>query len=234
MKISLQRVSTKDLATLTERTITVSTSGKYPMLANHPLMNELTTHYADYDAVYTKKSFSGKGKDVAAADHDRDVAFSSLKAFLNGYRQVFSVPNYQDAEDLYQIFVQFGLDLDRMSYSSQTAQMKKLIEELEFPANTQKIANLSLSVAFAEMKTRHEYFEDIFEEQTEANAGLRQMESASSVRRSLEKTLRSYFNILTAMKEVPDWKDAYAEVNELVKAAKNSSIDRKKSADEPE
>jgi hypothetical protein len=98
MKISLQRVSTKDLATLTERTITLSTSGKYPVLANHPLMNELTTHYAAYDAVYTKKTFSGKGKDVAAADHDRDVAFSCIKAFLNGYRQIVSVPNFQDAE----------------------------------------------------------------------------------------------------------------------------------------
>jgi len=227
MKISLQRVSTKDLATLTERTITVSASGKYPVLTNHPLINELTTHYADYDAVYAKKTFSGKGKDVAAADHDRDVAFSSLKAFLNGYRQVVSVPNFQDAEDLYQVFVQFGLDLDRMSYSSQTAQMKKLIEELELPANTQKITNLSLSVAFTEMKTKHEYFEDIFEEQTEANAGLRQMESASSVRRSLEKTLKSYFAMITALKDVPDWKDAYAEVNELVKAAKNSTVARK-------
>jgi hypothetical protein len=227
MKISLQRVSTKDLATLTERTITVSTSGKYPILTNHPLMNELTTHYADYSEVYTKKTFSGKGKDVAAADHDRDVAFSVIKAFLNGYRQVISVPNYQDAEDLYQIFVQFGLDLDRMSYSSQTAQMKKLIEALESSENTQKIANLSLSIAFLEMKTKHEYFEDIFEEQTEANAGLRQMESASSVRRSLERTLRSYLNMLTALKDVHDWKDAYAEVNELVKAAKNSSGGKK-------
>ncbi|MBW3523480.1 DUF6261 family protein [Chryseobacterium sp. NKUCC03_KSP] len=227
MKISLQRVSTKDLATLTERTLTVSTSGKYPVLTNHPLMNELTTHYADYSEVYTKKTFSGKGKDVAAADHDRDVAFSVIKAFLNGYRQVVSVPNYQDAEDLYQVFVHFGLDLDRMSYSSQTAQMKKLIEALERPENTQKIVNLSLSVAFLEMKNKHEYFEDVFEEQTEANAGLRQMESASSVRRSLERTLRSYLNMLTALKDVPDWKDAYAEVNELVKAAKNSSGGKK-------
>ncbi|MEG1592618.1 DUF6261 family protein [Chryseobacterium sp.] len=227
MKISLQRVSTKDLATLTERTLTVSNSGKYSVLTNHPLMNELTTHYADYDAVYTKKTFSGKGKDVAAADHDRDVAFSVIKAFLNGYRQVISVPNYQDAEDLYQVFVHFGLDLDRMSYSSQTAQMKKLIEALERPENTQKIANLYLSIAFLEMKNKHEYFEDIFEEQTEANAGLRQMESASSVRRSLERTLRSYLNMLTALKDVPDWKDAYAEVNELVKAAKNFSGGKK-------
>jgi hypothetical protein len=227
MKISLQRVSTKDLATLTERTLTVSTSGKYPVLTNHPLMNELTTRYADYSEVYTKKTFSGKGKDVAAADHDRDVAFSVIKAFLNGYRQVVSVPNYQDAEDLYQIFVHFGLDLDRMSYSSQTAQMKKLIEALERPENTQKIVNLSLSIAFLEMKNKHEYFEDIFEEQTEVNAGLRQMESASSVRRTLERTLRSYLNMLTALKDVHDWKDAYAEVSELVKAAKNSSGGKK-------
>lgn len=227
MKISLQRVSTKDLATLTERTLTVSTSGKYPVLTNHPLINELTTHYADYSEVYTKKTFSGKGKDVAAADHDRDVAFSVIKAFLNGYRQVVSVPNYQDAEDLYQVFVHFGLDLDRMSYSSQTAQMKKLIEALERPENTQKIVNLSLSVAFLEMKNKHEYFEDVFEEQTEANAGLRQMESASSVRRTLERTLRSYLNMLTALKDVHDWEDAYAEVNELVKAAKNSSGGKK-------
>lgn len=234
MKISLQRVSTKDLATLTERTLTVSTSGKYPVLTNHPLMNELTTHYADYSEVYTKKTFSGKGKGVAAADHDRDVAFSVIKAFLNGYRQVISVPSYQDAEDLYQIFVHFGLDLDRMSYSSQTAQMKKLIEALERPENTQKIVNLSLSIAFLEMKNKHEYFEDVFEEQTEANAGLRQMESASSVRRSLERTLRSYLNMLTALKDVHDWKDAYAEVNELVKAAKNSAVVRKKNNEEPE
>ncbi|MBO6183871.1 MAG: hypothetical protein J6O88_04140 [Chryseobacterium sp.] len=234
MKISLQRVSTKDLATLTERTLTVSTSGKYPVLTNHPLMNELTNHYTDYDAVYTKKTFSGKGKDVAAADHDRDVAFSCIKAFLNGYRQVSSVPNFQDAEDLYQVFVQFGLDLDRMSYSSQTAQMKKLIEALELPANTQKISNLSLSVAFAEMKTKHEYFEDIFEEQTEANAGLRQMQSASTIRRGLEKTLKSFYSMLTALKDVPDWKDVYAEVYELVKSAKNSTVSRKNNNEEPE
>lgn len=116
MKISLQRVSTKDLATLTQRTLELSNSGKYAVFNNHPLVTELATKYADYDAVYTKQTFSGKGKDVAASDQERDIAFSKLKAFLNGYRQLDSVPNYQDAEDLYQVFVQFGLDLDRMSY----------------------------------------------------------------------------------------------------------------------
>lgn len=222
MTISLQRLNTKDLATLTERTISVSISGKYTVLENHPLIDELTTHYTAYDAVYAKKTFSGKGKDVAAADHERDIAYSSIKAFLNGYRQVASVPHFQDAEDLYQIFVQFGLDLDRMSYSSQTAQAKKLIETLELPANIEKLANLSLLVAFAEMKNRNVYFEELFREQAEANAELRQLQSASSVRKGLEKILKSYFAMLTALKDIPGWKEAYAEVNELVKAAKNS------------
>ncbi|MCD0480272.1 hypothetical protein LPB90_17690 [Chryseobacterium sp. LC2016-29] len=69
---------------------------------------------------------------------------------------------------------------------------------------------------------------------TRRNSGLRQMESASSVRRSLERSLRSYLNMLTALKEVPDWQDAYAEINELVKAAKNSAVARKKNNEEPE
>ena len=69
---------------------------------------------------------------------------------------------------------------------------------------------------------RHLGFEEIFDDQVEANAGLRQMQSASSVRKGLEKTLKVYFNFLTSMKDVPDYKDTYAEISELAKAAKNS------------
>lgn len=74
--------------------------------------------------VYTKLTYSGKGKDVATADKERDVAFSSLKAFLNGYRKLPSAANQQDAEALYTVFKTFGLNLDGLSYSAQTAQLK--------------------------------------------------------------------------------------------------------------
>jgi len=224
MKISLQRLSTKDLATLTQRILELSNSGKYAILNNHPLVTELAAKYADYDLVYTKQTFSGKGKDVATADGERDRAFSSLKAFLDGYRQLSSAPNFQAAEDLYQVFVEFGLDLDRMSYSSQTAQMKKLIEALELPENAQKLASLSVSTAFTEMKSKHHNFETIFSEQTNANAGLRQMASASSIRRDLGQILKAFLNLLTAMNNATDWKNVYAEVYELIKAAKNTTL----------
>ncbi|WP_228388420.1 DUF6261 family protein [Chryseobacterium sp. CBo1] len=220
------RLSTKDLATLAQRIISNIQSGKYPVISNHPLTVTLQTSYTEYDQVYTKQIYSGKGKDVATADHERDVAYTNLKAFLNGYRKLSTAPNYQSAEDLYGVFKTYGLNLDRLNYSSQTAQMKKLIEELETPDNLQKIAVLSLTPAFNEMKTKHEDFEVIFADQAEANADLRQMTSASAIRKDLEKNLKAYLNLLTVMKEVPDWELLYTDTNELVKAAKNSEVQK--------
>ncbi|SFC08448.1 DUF6261 family protein [Kaistella jeonii] len=222
MKITLTKLSTKDLATLAQRIIANNLSGKYPVIDNHPLTQTLQTSYAEYDLVYTKQIYSGKGKNVATADHERDVAYANLKAFLNGYRSLSSAPNYEAAGDLYGVFQKYGLDLDRLTYSSQTAQMKKLIEDLENPDQLQKITLLSLNAAFEDMKTKHAAFEAIFEEQAEANADLRQMSSASSIRKDLEKNLKSYLNLLTAMKDVSGWELLYSDTNEMAKAAKNS------------
>jgi len=222
MKITLTKLNTKDLATLAQRIIANIDSGKYPVIAGHPLSATLKSSYAEYDKVYTKQIYSGKGKDIAAADGERDLAYNNLKAFLNGYRKLSTAPNYQSSVDLYAVFKSFGLNLDRISYSSQTAQMKKLIEKLEESDNMQKIKDLSLNAAFADMKTKHDDFESLFAVQAEANADLRKMTSASAIRRILEQNIRSYINLLTAMKDVPDWELLYNDTNELVKAAKKS------------
>jgi hypothetical protein len=72
------------------------------------------------------------------------------------------------------------------------------------------------------MKSKHEAFETLFADQAEANADLRQMTSASAIRKDLEKNLKAYLNLLTAMKDVSGWELLYSDTNELVKAAKNS------------
>ncbi|MDR6462866.1 DUF6261 family protein [Chryseobacterium sediminis] len=231
MKIALTELSTKDLATLAQRVISNALSGKYPVIINHPLISALQYSYDDYDKVYTKQIYSGKGVDVATADQERDRAYRNLKAFLNGYRKLSSASNYQTAEELYQVFKKFGLNLDRLSYSSQTAQMKRLIEELEAPENIQKLSVLFLDRAFADMKTKHRDFETLFSEQADANAELRLMTSATAIRKGLEKTLKSYFSLITAMKDVPGWEFFYSDTNELVKAAKNSSLGKKERGD---
>lgn len=233
MKIALTKLSTKDLATLAQRIISNAQSGKYPVISNHPLIAALQNSYTEYDKVYTKQIYSGKGTDVAQADRERDIAYKDLKSFLNGYRKLSTLVNYHLAEDLYQVFKLFGLDLDRLSYSSQTAKMKKLIEELETAENAQKITLLSLNTAFAEMKAKHENFEMIFADQAEANADLRQMSSASAIRKDLEKNVKTYINLLTAMKSVAGWELIYSDTNELVKAAKNSSPGKDKENNQP-
>ena len=222
MKISLQRISTKNLATLALRVIEASKTGKTQLGQQHPMLMDLEEKYRAYDEVYTKQTFSGKGKSVAEADEARDKAFSSLKNFLWGYRQVSSVPNADQAGELYEVIKLFGTDIDRLSYSAQSAQMKKLIEELDKPENTIKINVLSLSAAFMELKTKHQHFEQLYTEQAEANANLRKMPSATAIRRDLEKSLKSYLDLISIMKTQPDWADFYQEVNELVKSARNS------------
>lgn len=234
MNIALTKLSTKDLATLAQRIISNSQSGKYPVVVNHPLLLVLQTSYNEYDIVYAKQIYSGKGKDVATLDHERDVAYNNLKAFLNGYRKLSSVANYQLAEDLYGVFKTFGLGIDRLSYSSQTAQMKKLIETLETPGNKEKITSLFLNIAYEEMKSKHDAFEILFAEQAEANGELRQMKSASAIRKDLEQTLKSYINLMTVMKDVPGWELFYNDNNEFVKAAKNSSIHKVKGGNSSE
>jgi len=222
MKISLVRLTTKNLATLALRVIEASKTGKTQLGQQQPMLMDLEEKYRAYDEVYTKQTFSGKGKSVAEADEARDKAFSNLKNFLWGYRQVSSVPNADQAGELYEVIKLFGTDIDRLSYSAQSAQMKKLIEELDKPENTMKINVLSLSTAFMELKTKHQHFEQLYTEQAEANANLRKMPSATAIRRDLEKSLKSYLDLISIMKTQPDWADFYQEVNELVKSARNS------------
>lgn len=186
----------------------------------HPLLTEVEKHYADYDAVYTKQIYSGKGKSVAQADEDRDKVFTSFKNFLWGYRQIPTMPNANKAQALYDIIKSFGTNINRLSYAEQTAQLKKLIEELEKPENTAMLTALGLEDTFTALKEKQTYFEQIFAEQATANANLRKLSSASAIRKTLEKSLRAYFEFLSAMKDQPQWKALYLEINELVKAVR--------------
>ena len=223
MKITLARLTTKDLATLAQRVIQISKNEKHQKTQQqNPLLADLEKKSQAYDEVYAKQIFSGKGKSVAEADEAMDRAFVSVKNFLWGYQQVSSVPHSDKAKELYELIKGFGTDLDRLSYSAESAQMKKLIEELEKTENKTKLTALSLTTAFTDLKTKQENFEQIYAEQVEANADLRKTPSATAFRRELEKTLRAYLDFVNIMKVQKDWERVYQEINEIVKAARNS------------
>lgn len=180
---------------MAQRVIQISKNEKHQITQQqNPLLADLEKKSQAYDEVYAKQIFSGKGKSVAEANEARDKAFVSVKNFLWGYRQVSSAPHADKAKELYELIKGFGTDLDRLSYSAKSAQMKKLIEELEKTEHKTKLTALSLTTAFTELKTKQENFEQIYAEQVEANADLRKTPSATDCpTQRIRKNIKSLF-----------------------------------------
>ena len=227
MKISFVRLTTETLATLGKRVLAISANELSPEIQSHPLLQALAAANADYSAVFDKSTYSGKGNLVAEADVLRDNLYRGMRNSLFGLTKMNGLSTQHDAIDLYSFFEKHGLDLDHYSYGDQTSHMDKLIEDMEKPENKVKISNTYLTESYELMKSSQFNFEKLFSEQMGANAELRKQESASSVRQHLEIALRNYLNVVTAMRKVTGWDDAYTKLNEAVKAARNSRINGK-------
>ncbi|HEY5589875.1 MAG TPA: DUF6261 family protein [Paludibacter sp.] len=222
MKINLAQLSTKDLAALSQRTIVISDEPAFAVVKDNPLLAAVKSVYNEYDTVYTKKAYSGKGDKLMEADGKRDAPFGGFKFILIGHIKVSSSPYHQDAVDIYAIIEKYGIDLDRYKWAEETAQMKKLLEELDKPENAAKIERMQLTVVLTQIKDAQTAFEKLFNEVAGENSELRMMESATSFRKTLETALRNYFNVVKAMNQLPGWKEFYAKLDEVVKAANNN------------
>ncbi len=217
MKITLNKLTTAELATLADRVIYSSKNGNYTVVENHPLLLKIEEEYVEYSKVYEKATYSGKGVEVANADQKRDKIFSGIKAYITGYSKLEYLPNYQDAKDLYQILKQFGLGLDKLNYAKETAKIKILLEELNKVENKNKITALNLDTALTELKNANDLFKSLYAEQAEANSNLRALPTATTMRKKLESALNAYFFLLEGMKDVEGWEGIYYDINELVK-----------------
>lgn len=222
MKIAISNLKTTTLASLAERVMAVSKSGKYTVANEHPLLKAIETEYDLYKNSVGKASFSGKGESVAKADKERDKVFAGLKNYLRACAGVPLLPNATLAVELYEVFKLNDIALDKKSYADQSVLLNKLIEDLEKSENKTKLAKLHLETTFEDLKAKQTAFETLVSSQTEANAELRQTKSASAIRNDLEKAIRNYLNFVTAMKSQPEWTALYTELNEVVKEIRNS------------
>ena len=223
MKISVSQLSLDTLAALASRVLDISKKAAYAAMLNNPLLVALMAAFDDFFAVFDKATFSLMGRPVEVADLYRDNIFSGMKNCLLGLTKMEGLSIQQDAKDLYAIFELHGLDLDRYSYGDQSSHIDKLLETVDLPVNVLKIEQVNLTQVYALMKSSHVSFKNKFGEQMGANAVLRQTQSASSIRNNLEFSLRNYLNLSTAMKQTPVWNQLYTDLDEAVKAARNSN-----------
>lgn len=220
MTISLTKLSTKELAATIQRVIEASKKGEYKLLGSNALLAVLEKEYANYSEVFAKNTFSGKGKEVAEADKKRDEAYILLKHYLKNYCPMTLLPHYKSAVALYEVFKQFGLDLATYNYAEQTAQLTKLIEALSIEEHQTHLTNLALLPTFEDLKQKQKAFESLYFEQAEANAALRQTQSATSIRKNAEKALRDYLAYLTIFKDNPEYKTLYGDIHQIIKGVK--------------
>lgn len=223
MKISLSQLKTTTLSALAERIVVASKSGKYTLsVSQHPLLNAVEVENNNYKLLLNKQAYSGKGQKVAELDEARDKSYNAMKIYLKSYMGMPTLPNYEDAVALYDVFKQNNLNLDKKSYADQSVLLNKLIVDLDKTENKERLTRLNLAAAFAHLKTKQETFSHLISEQTEANAELRLTKSASAVRKDLESVIRNYLGFITAMKSQPDWSALYTELREIVKEIRNS------------
>lgn len=223
MKVNIARLKTTTLSALAERIVVASKSGKYTLaVSEHPLLNAVEVENNNYKLILNKQAYSGKGQKVAELDEARDKSYSAMKTYLKSYIGMPTLPNYEDAVALYDVFKQNNLSLDKKSYADQSVLLDKLISELDKSENKERLTRLNLATAFADLKTKQESFSHLISEQTEANTELRLTKSASAIRKDLEKAIRDYLGFITAMKSQPDWGALYTELSEVVKEIRNS------------
>lgn len=232
MKIALSRLRTSTLSWLANELITESNPDKYPFIKDNPLLRNLQTTYNEYQQVFGKKSYSGKGKLVAQANLVQNDAYNGMKFCIYGLTRVSGNSLQADANDLYHLFKIAGVSLSRRGYMTKSTKLSKLIETLEQPDNKAKIERIHLTEVFEILKAAYLNFENLSLDQISANAQLRRIGTASGLRKKLEKAIHYYLTTVTAMSEFDEWKHFYLLLDEHVKSARNSHRKSDKTATE--
>lgn len=223
MKINLGKLRTTTLAGLAERLISASKQGSYTIsISEHPLLKALEQEHNVYKGLVAKQLYSGKGAQVAQADKARDQVFVGFKNYLKAYMKLSLLPHQEQAAQLYEVFKQNDLNLDKKSYTDQSVLLNKLIADLALEPNKTALNTLNLEAIFNDLKQKQEAFSVLMAEQTEANAELRMTKSASALRKDLELAIRNYISFVSVMQAQPEWQPLYKELNEIVKSVKNA------------
>ncbi|MEI6752730.1 MAG: DUF6261 family protein [Paludibacter sp.] len=228
MKITLSRISVSGLTFMCEEIIRYSETTANVLMGNHPLLDVLKTEFGKYYAVFGKKAYSGKGKQVAEANTNRTDMYLAARLVLRGYSKAKGFGGQTDAQQLLALFRLKGKKVFQESYLSKSADMTHLARQLQLPENKERAERLHFIEIMELLITAINHFETQYNDQIGANAELHSQPSATSMRKELESVLGNYLNLIKAMKSVnEDWGKFYLYVQEVAKSVKASPQNKK-------
>jgi hypothetical protein len=219
LHVKLTLLSTKKLDNLAEQTILLSEQNANREIVTHPLFLSVKSSYEPYHANVIKPTFSGLGPEVAQLNLLRDNCHGGLKRVLRGFLAFSDTPKGKAAKQLLGYFDETG-SIARLGYAEENVVLEKLIEKLNLPEARELIALLDLRQEVDQLIQRQADFESLYLRQIDANSGLRQQLSATTLRRELGNDLRNYYGYISVMSGIEPWKDIYADLKELIAKSK--------------
>ncbi len=204
-----------EIAEMVHRTMRLATQSGRESIAQHPVYLDLSKEGEAYVAAIGQRYSSGLGKTLTQLDERRDKIHANMFKIIRAFATLNLESQKQAAETLLARFNQWG-SVRNLAYAEETAILRKLIESLE-PHSTELDA-LSLTHAFAELVKTQRQFEALTEEKHEKYAEIHQQSSASSLRYSILKKLRTFCDLAETMANFDEvWQSFYAELEEALK-----------------
>jgi hypothetical protein len=217
MNISYSRLRVDTLLKLAKGTIETSEKPEFAsIMKDHLLLLQLKISYAIIFSGYNSDAFGETEKIVYRADLKRDRLLRGILGVLKSMSALKGTNIQNDADELLVLFNSFGTNVARFSYDEESVYLNELIETLDKPETLDKLEKLNLKESFELLKQSQIDFENLFFAQVQANAILRNMQSASSLKLTLIRDLRNFLNVVDAMRNLDTWKNLYHELTELI------------------
>lgn len=225
MKIALTKLTNKNLGTLALRFINISKKPEHAFIHTDRLLAKLEEAYTLYEQVVLKKTYSGLGDDLEAADLVRDKAFAQLRDFVRAAANMDGHIYQPHAQLLLaEVYALIGDGTNQLTYAEQTMIMEQFLIKMDEAPRQAAITGMAATDQYNAIKDAQAAFEDMYHSQAHANADLRAIPTASSLRTKVEDTVRAYAGMLTSYKDEPNYDKLYLELNEVVKSAERGEL----------
>ncbi len=207
-KTVISRISNKALATAANRYIETINQSGLPEAKSSLQYTALVNNNNIYQESVNTITKSEYVKGLAEKDVLRMESFRSIKRYLSGLLDSPVAEMKSAAQLLYPQVELYGTRLDKLKKIEISDQMLRLTNSLLLPEFAEAVTTVSLTTSINDLKYAVEAYEDFYLKRGNVNATKRNQDCASKFRRTLESSMKAYFDeasTMTARTGDPKW-----------------------------
>jgi len=221
LKKNFSRLSNEALATLASQTMMLVNDTGNTTLTGNQLFAPIDAAYKPFFALLNKDAYSGMGTLISGADKRRDNCYSGFCSIIKAMAR-FKAENEMQGQLATQLlpYLKKAGAMRSKTYAQQTSAVERLIADLSTKPNTIILTQLGILNLYTLLKDVNAIFKADYVKQVDSNSNIRQLGTATQLRKPLEEALKQFYTLAEAMKASVPWKDLYSDLSELVMRTK--------------